>query len=664
MAEALPFLKTYVDEAAVKLAAIAGRPLTDSEFARIEQIANERCKDQPAAIVNPHFAVRSNTSLGRIAGWIKNRKPMPAIVTGHGTIFKPHDEFKSTVGEMVDFLMKTRKVAKNQMFDLMREGRPPEDPEVKALDQRQKIFKLLANSFYGAYGEKGFHFYNDALGPAVTYTGQLIISSTLFGFESFMANNLWLRSPDEMARHVAMCLLQCGDDDIQAEWGEHEGLVEAIDAEYVIERLVDASAPDWDARGYATKLIAKLDKQALFTVALRGDPYTFLSLPRAYELLMTSIDGEIREADPGKLEKHHPAGKAAMEELWQGMKKWVAVAWTPPDMPRIVGEMKRRVVILTDTDSTFINLHPWMLWIRENCGLEGAEEDKLLTGMNVMVYLLRLMNDDQMATLTENLGVPEHKRRLINFKSEFVISRMVLTNGKKHYTALLKYQEGARIVGDKVELKGLAMKKTTTARSTGTHFEKSIEGRVLRSPEVDRVGLIRDIVVLEDTIRTSIAAGEPTYSSPSVLGRMSEYADKYSMPVVRGTIAWNLVEVNNPIREGDRVNTFRLNVGTDALRFIAEVEKFPADSDVGRGLRNLNEEFFGATAPEGLAKNGLNWIAVPKDVETLPEWVLDLIDKESVLTANTSVIHPLLEAVGIRVIDRPEPAVYSNVIRF
>jgi DNA polymerase elongation subunit (family B) len=54
------------------------------------------------------------------------------------------------VGEMVDFLMKTRKVAKNQMFDLMRDGRSPDDPEVKVLDQRQKIFKLLANSFYGA----------------------------------------------------------------------------------------------------------------------------------------------------------------------------------------------------------------------------------------------------------------------------------------------------------------------------------------------------------------------------------------------------------------------------------------------------------------------------------------------------------------------------------
>ena len=146
MEEMLPFLKTYVEEAARRLAALARRPLTEAELARLEAVARERCRDRRVAIVNPHYAVRSDTSLGRIAGWMQTRKPAAPIVTGHGTLFKPHAEYKSVVGEMVDFLMKTRKVAKNQMFDLMRAGKHESDPEVKALDQRQKIFKLLANS--------------------------------------------------------------------------------------------------------------------------------------------------------------------------------------------------------------------------------------------------------------------------------------------------------------------------------------------------------------------------------------------------------------------------------------------------------------------------------------------------------------------------------------
>ena len=92
--------------------------------------------------------------------------------------------------------------------------------------------------------------------------------------------------------------------------------------------------------------------------------------------------------------------------------------------------------------------------------------------------------------------------------------------------------------------------------------------------------------------------------------------------------------------------------------------KFPEGSKMRKALACLLEEFFGHTTPESLSKNGLNWIAVPKDVAKLPKWVLDLIDKDSVLAANTSVVHPILESVGIRVIERPEPAVYSNCIRF
>ena len=467
-----------------------------------------------------------------------------------------------------------------------------------------------------------------------------------------------------MARHAADCLRQGGGRDIQEQWGEHPDIVGAIEPSDVVEVLVKASAPGWDSRSCAEGLTQNLPTNDLMAIFLRGDPYTFLTFPRAYELIAVAIDGEIKEADPGKLEKHHPAGKAALEELWEGMKDWVAVHWMPADMPRMVGEMTRRVVILTDTDSTFLNLHPWMEWLTSYFDYSDADEDRLLTGLNSMVYLLRLMNDYQMACLTRNLGVPEHKRKLINFKSEFVIARMVLTDGKKNYAALNRFQEGARIVGDKVELKGLAMKKTTVAKSTGKFFEKSIEQRVLRSPEIDRVGLVRDIVTLENNIRANLANGGTEYSSPAALGRMSEYADMYSMPVVRGTLAWNSAEVNRPIREGDRVNTFRLRVGTDAAMLADEIAKWPEGSAEAEALTALMEEFFGATAPEGLSRNGLNWLAVPKDVPAIPEWARNLIDRESVLQANAAPIYPILEAIGVRVARLPAPESYSNLIRF
>ena len=182
----------------------------------------------------------------------------------------------------------------------------------------------------------------------MTYSGQLIISSTLFGFESFLTGNLWLRDADEMAKHVASCLMYSKGKDIQKEWGDHPNLVEAVDAEYVIAKLVDSSAPGWDAEAYARSLVTGFGKDELLALALRGDPYTFMGMPHAFELLQVALNGEIKEADPDKIEKHHPDGKRAMEELYAGLRDWVAVHWMPPDMPRIVGEMKRKTVILVN----------------------------------------------------------------------------------------------------------------------------------------------------------------------------------------------------------------------------------------------------------------------------------------------------------------------------
>jgi hypothetical protein len=140
------FLNAYVQRAADALCALAGRPLTAGEGERLAAVAEERLRDTAAVLSNPYQGLRIETTLAKAAAWMLTRKPARPIVTGHGTLFKPHSEHRSVIGEMVAYLLGSRKVVKTRMFDLLREGRSPDDPEIKALDQRQKVFKLLANS--------------------------------------------------------------------------------------------------------------------------------------------------------------------------------------------------------------------------------------------------------------------------------------------------------------------------------------------------------------------------------------------------------------------------------------------------------------------------------------------------------------------------------------
>ena len=659
----IPFVQKYRAAAIEKLEAVSKRPLTPNELDRLDKMILVSYKDKAAVIHNSVTGKTADTSVGKLAGWFENR-PGGAIITGHGSVFQTHSNYNSVVGEMVEFLLENRKVLKDKMFKLMHEGRPPDDPEVKALDVGQKLYKLLAVSFYGAYGERGFHFYNPALGPAVTYTGQLIIASTMFGFESLLFNNLWLRNRDEMARHIATCITEIGEDNIEDEWGEHPQLMEMVTPEYVTSMLVDASAPGWKAREYAEELTACMNKTQLLAIALRGDPHTFMTFPNAYADLQIALSGEIREADPGKLAKTHPKGKAAIERIIEGIKKWVAIRWLPVDLTHIVPKMVRRSVLLVDTDSNFINLHPWMQWLSTNMeGFDYANEQQHLTGLNIMVYILYMMSRFQMDILTKNMGVPEDKRILISFKSEFVIKRMVLTDGKKNYVALMRYQEGARIIGDKADFKGLSIRKSTVARDTGRFFEASIEKNVLRSDDVNRSALLHDVVQLEDRIRTDMKTGGMRYATPATLGNLSAYADKYAMPVVRGAFAWNAINEGNPIREGSRINLFRTVIGTDANAMADALAAAKEGSPEHVAISKLLELFFGTNAEEGMSKNGFNWIAIPRTEPEIPVYLRQFIDSQSVINANTAPIYPILEATGLRVV-RSDPEMYSNIIRF
>jgi hypothetical protein len=654
------FLNKYKAEAITKLEALLNRQLTNEENTNTIHFIESRYQDKNAQIINDYRNKIVETTLGKTASWIFQRQPNQPIVSGQGTLFRPHNEFDSKIGRLVKFLIDERKVAKGKMFDLIRSGKSTDDPEVKAKNQEQIIFKLLANSFFGAFGEKSFHFYNESMAKAITYGGQLIIASTLFGFESFLTANFWFQNIDEMANHIATCLKETNQEDPQDEWGEHP-LNEFINEENAILSLVNGSAPGWDSESAAKLLIQHCTTNDLWSIILRGNIYDFFSFPKAQELLCIALNGVIKEAAPDKIEKTHPEGKIAIEKLWDGLRKWVAISWMHADLPRRLNVIRRRSIVLVDTDSTFLNLDPWL---HENFDFSEASEEDNLTALNIMVYILRLMSDYQMENLTKNLCIPEEKRNIINFKSEFVLSRLILTNGKKNYISLIEAQEGTIIQGGKIELKGLSMKKSTAAKSTGKFYEKIIEEKILRNKTIDRVGLIRDIVILENKIRKSLIEGKIDYAKTVVLGKLSKYKDQFGIPVVRGMLLWNCIEVNNIIREGDRVNLFKLDINTNVSILTDKLETLDPESNDAEIIRKILNLYFDATSNEELAKNGLNWIAIPKTVDQIPEWIRPYIDVEAVLHANISLINPVLISIGINVIKMPTPETYSNIIKF
>lgn len=654
------FFDMYMADAVRQLQNLRGITLSEDQILQLREKAQAAMVDREAAIVNTYRAKTIKGTLHRILHWMLTREKRP-IVTGHGTLFMPHEEYDSVNVALLEFLGASRNVAKGAMFDLMRNGIPEDDPRVKVKDQEQKNWKLLGNSWYGAEGEEGFHFFDRIMGPATTYTGQLVISHTLFGFETFACGNYWLRNRNEMARHIASCLEVGAAADPQEEWGEHP-MASDVSHDKIVELLVKGSAPGWNSRDAAVELVSGLSHLQLWSLYLRGNPYLFLQFPVAQAYLDCAVSGEIHEPSAKKIEKTHPEGLAALDSLWAGMKRWTAVHWVHNDCPRWADQVHRKIVTLVDTDSNFLDLHPWINFIKESYGIEELEDADYLTSMNIFIYLLNRLNDMQMANLTKAMQVPEARRSRINFKNEFIIARLILTAGKKNYVALQMFKEGIRLPGGKIDLKGLAVKKTTVSRSTGSFFTDSIEHRMLRSKKIDRTGVINDIVELENRVFDAIKSMDTEYATPASIGRVKDYANPMSQNTVRGMIFWNEIEVSNPIREGDRVSMFRLKIGADAtkLQRVIDEQLAAGNSENVAVYEKLMEIVFGSNADPEISTNGLNWIALPRELKKMPEWVPPLIDIENVVAANVSPILPLLDAIGIITMRDT----YSNTIPF
>jgi hypothetical protein len=677
------FAAAYAEEAIAALGVLASRELTEEEKVRVRELTALSYTDRRAVIVNSHSNRTTETTIGQVLSWGPGRTrvtedgsrvPSPPVWTGHGTLFKPQDEFHSMTGDMLRMLGDERDVSKGKMFALIGSGVPLEDQSVKSLDLEQKTWKLLGVSYYGALGEPGFHFYNPTMGPAVAYNGQLVIGATIWGFEAFLGGNFWIGGQDELVHHVTQCLAACDGDDPRDEWGAFpfpDGVAGDTNAEdlWLSERtervLVGACSNTWDCRSAVRSIVRHLTTAGMWALVLRGDPYTFCKFPCASDKVDAAMGGTFSDTSEKNMRKEHPVGLDALNLLWEGMSKWVCSPWLPADLPRRVAIMRRRYVVLADTDSTFLSLEPWLEHLGTLYDMSEATDEDRLTAVNCMIHLLCKLSAKQMWNLTTNLGVQEDQRSALLFKNEFVLERIILTDGKKHYAGLLTHQEGKKLGGGgKVEIKGLAMKKVNTAKATGEHFIRSIEVRALRSKEVDRAGMIRDVVDLERRIREAAALGSLEYSSPLVLGRLGDYANRYAMPVVRGMVTWNTAHPNEAIREGDRVNSFRMRVGSNAGILQDALDRWPEGSPERKILQDLRERFFGAGADEELSRNGLNWLCVPKGQLLVPAWARALIDVESAVQANISVMLPVLEAVGVKVLKNPGENSYSNVIAF
>lgn len=470
-------------------------------------------------------------SLLEFCNWMEAETP---ILTGYGAVYKKHNDGKNLLANMFDYLLKSRKIVKKEMFKHVNDL---DKTEYNRLDLEQKTYKLLANSGYGATVEKNCIFYNSNFGPSITYNGVIIITTAVNAFESFMSNNVDFDNLNDILMFIdRTSTQQYKYTDIVDKHISKEELYEYLSNKFINKNQFDLFA--------LKKTIDGLSQDVVDKVYYKNNLYKFFENTKIEELLLKVIGNK------DFLDPNEPPEDIAeyMQTIWDYLDEWVLYKHLNFYRFRNADKGKRKTVLVVDTDSNFLMLDPFYKYFynKYEGKLDTTDESRVAT-VNIATFFLSNVIREVYEKMTREMNVPEDKRPIINMKNEFFYKRLMTTRNKKSYAGLLIMQEGNMYDNPEIDVKGLAIRKVSVNAKVRKYFTELLENRILSSDNIDLGTIYGSFMSLQNEISNSLKNGEIEYLSPGKANEIESYATPYQMQPVRGAIAWNALYPHNEI---------------------------------------------------------------------------------------------------------------------
>ena len=105
------------------------------------------------------------------------------IITINGCFFKNHSDQVSSYSQILEFLMKSRKIYKKEMLEAKEKG---DKENTNYFDTRQNTYKVIANSLYGVVAKEIFRFFDNFCAEAITLSGQEALKTSIIESNSFI----------------------------------------------------------------------------------------------------------------------------------------------------------------------------------------------------------------------------------------------------------------------------------------------------------------------------------------------------------------------------------------------------------------------------------------------------------------------------------------------
>lgn len=568
----------------------------------------------------------------------------PLILSGYAALYENQDNSINIGSSALKTLLDSRKIYKRKM----EESEYGSDQYIyyKIL---QSTFKVLANSYYGILGEHNSVFYNPHVQNSITMSGQDLITTAVMTLEAFLTDNSPFEDFDDAIHFINETLEEQYDDQI---------------LKYVDE---PADRNDLIAR-IAKKTTGGMSKVALEKLEAALSKLDIERINRLYykNNLAEFIRNSWAKSKLGELctfkytEEPETAMKEPLKEFTDVVLRSCFSNILLEDRFKRVLKMDRKAVVVSDTDSTFVNIHPYMVEATRSLGLDSGNKEQQTTLMNILVSITTKMLEATFDRVTENMGLIGQYKSMISMKNEFVFGRIMLTRNKKSYAGTIRSELGKLLPKPVMDMKGLSIRKSSVAKRLRKQFTDILREDVLNAEVVNVSKIIKKFDELGIQIEDSLKAGELSYSLPKNMEALDSYKDPSMQEPVRGAIVWNAIEPEDQVVPPEKVNMVKMRAFdiTDPRLQALKASHPDKYSAIARTV--FNE---GVDKPAiDISRFGLSVISVPKSVDKIPDYLLPMIDLQTMVTNNMTNGYIILESLGVYTEEVKTTKYKSNII--
>lgn len=380
------------------------------------------------------------------------------------------------------------------------------------------------------------------------------------------------------------------------------------------------------------------------TATIKKWPEDFLNLAKQLQPRITRGKSlkDIETNDPHGYALVAAQTDSVADALWC-YADLIRTFWATDNLPASIAMFPsslRRVVLVSDTDSTIFTTQDWILWYCKEIKFDETYDAVCAA----MTFLASQSIIHILAKMSANVGIGRDHAFTIEMKNEFKFDVFVLTQLGKHYFAQISCQEGNIMKALKKEIKGVHLKSSSAPKAIVAQAETmmlDIMNTIMSKGSLSALKYVKEVADLERSVVESIRKGEFKYLKLNNVKDAASYKNGEGTSTYKQYGMWNDVfgekygRIPPPPYKAIYVS-LELDSKTKTNTWL---EKIP-DRNIAAAMRRWLDEN---------SRDKITSLQLPLPIVSakgIPEEVMMAVDVRKIVQKASAMFYLILETIG------------------